>query len=148
MENAMSDDAIMREMAHMNQVISRRARRREGALGAPFVLAILASHEEAMTEGFASQHLTQVELADIVGIRPQSLGALLVRLEADGCIQRVACEEDRRAHRVILTDRGRDRAQEVRASQRAFAAETLEVLTAEEKHQLGAIVTKLNKWLA
>lgn len=148
MENAMSDDAIMREIAHMNQVISRRARRREGAVGAPYVLAILASHEEAIAEGFTSQNLTQVELADIVGIRPQSLGALLVQLEADGCIKRVACEEDRRAHRVILTDRGRNRAEKVRASQRVFATETLEVLTPEEKHQLGAIVTKLNKWLS
>ena len=83
----LSDDSIMREMAHMSQVIARRSRQAGGATGASFVLAVLASHEEAMVEGFAPRLLSQVELADIVGIRPQSLGALLARLEADGCIR-------------------------------------------------------------
>ncbi len=86
----LSDDSIMREMAHMSQVIARRSRQAGGATGASFVLAVLASHEEAMAEGFAPRPLSQVELADIVGIRPQSLGALLARLEADGCIERAA----------------------------------------------------------
>ena len=95
----LSDDSIMREMAHMSQVIARRSRQAGGATGASFVLAVLASHEEAMVEGFAPRLLSQVELADIVGIRPQSLGALLARLEADGCIERAAGEQDRRAQR-------------------------------------------------
>ena len=120
----LSDDSIMREMAHMSQVIARR--------------------EEAMVEGFAPRLLSQVELADIVGIRPQSLGALLARLEADGCIERAAGEQDRRARQVKLTDHGRDQAQEARDHQRAFARDTLAVLDDAEKRQLAAIVLKLN----
>ena len=85
-----------------------------------------------------------MELADIVGIRPQSLGTLLARLEADGCIERAAGEQDRRARRVALTDHGRDQAQEARDHQRAFARETLAVLDDAEKRQLAAIVLKLN----
>ena len=124
----LSDDSIMREMAHMSQVIARRSRQAGGATGASFVLAVLASHEEAMAEGFAPRPLSQVELADIVGIRPQSLGALLARLEADGCIERAAGEQ----------------AQEARDHQRAFARETLAVLDGAEKQQLAAIVLKIN----
>ena len=133
----LSDDSIMREMAHMSQVIARRSRQAGGATGASFVLAVLASHEEAMVEGFAPRLLSQVELADIVGIRPQSLGALLARLEAAG-------EQDRRARQVKLTDHGRDQAQEARDHQRAFARDTLAVLDDAEKRQLAAIVLKLN----
>ena len=140
----LSDDSIMREMAHMSQVIARRSLQAGGATGASFVLAVLASHEEAMAEGFAPRPLSQVELADIVGIRPQSLGALLARLEADGCIERAAGEQDRRARRVALTDHGRDQAQEARDHQRAFARETLAVLDGAEKQQLAAIVLKIN----
>ena len=94
-----------------------------------------------MAEGFAPRPLSQVELADIVGIRPQSLGTLLARLEADGCIERAAGEQDRRARRVALPDHGRDQA---RDHQRAFARETLAVLDDAEKRQLAAIVLKLN----
>ena len=140
----LSDDSIMREMAHMSQVIARRSRQAGGATGASFVLAVLASHEEAMAEGFAPRLLSQVELADIVGIRPQSLGALLARLEADGCIERAAGEQDRRARQVKLTDHGRDQAQEARDHQRAFARDTLAVLDDAEKRQLATIVLKLN----
>ena len=140
----LSDDALMREMAHMSQVIGRRARRAGGAAGVPFVLAILASHEEAVAEGFATRLLSQVELADIVGIRPQSLGALLAKLEDEGCIERHLREGDKRAHLVALTARGRERAQEARECQRALARETLAVLDAKEKRQLASIVLKLN----
>ncbi len=73
-----------------------------------------------------------------------SLGALLARLEADGCIERAAGEQDRRARRVALTDHGRDQAQEARDHQRAFARETLAVLDGAEKQQLAAIVLKIN----
>ena len=72
------------------------------------------------------------------------LGALLARLEADGCIERAAGEQDRRARRVALTDHGRDQAQETRDHQRAFARETLAVLDGAEKQQLAAIVLKIN----
>lgn len=147
MNERLSDDSIMREMAHMNQVMARRARAFMGGRGPGFVLALLAGHEEAMAEGFASRNLSQVEIAEAAGMRPQSLGPLLLQLERDGSIERPIYEGDRRAHLVVLTDRGRDQAQEARASQRAFATETLSVLTEEERAQLASIVLKLNESL-
>lgn len=144
MDHRLSDDAIMREIAHMNQVIARRARSLGGATGKPFVLAVLAGHEEAMADGFAPRLMTQAELAEAVGIRPQSLGPMLAQLEAEGCIRRASSDNDRRAHLVGLTDSGRAAAQDARASQRVFAEKTLSPLSEEEKAQLGAIVVKLN----
>lgn len=144
MSERLKDDSIMRELAHLNQVLDRRARNERGATGGPLALAILAGHEEAMAEGFAPRHLTQVELADIVGIRPQSMGALVSTMEQDGLVRRVVCEHDRRAHLLTLTDAGRAAAQEARDQQRAFAERTLSVLSEQEKFQLSLIVTKLN----
>ena len=147
MDNRLSDDAIMREMAHMNQVMARRARAVMGGRGPGFVLAMLAGHEEAMAEGFAPRNLSQVEIAEAVGMRPQSLGPLLLQLERDGCIERLTYEDDRRAHLVVLTDRGREQAQEARVNQRSLATETLSALSEEERAQLATIVVKLNKSL-
>lgn len=139
-----SDDAIMREMAHLSAVIVRLARQRGNTSGMPGILAVLASQEEAIADGFALRTFSQAELAQVIGIRPQSIGPLLKRLEEDGCIVRDAWEHDRRAHMVILTDKGRDAAQAVRDLQRTFAREALSVLSDEEKRQLASIVLKLN----
>lgn len=147
-EIKLSDDAIMRELAHLNLVIVRRARQEGGSTGPSLALAILASHEEAMAEGLAPRHMSQVELSDAVGMRPQSMGPLLAHLEQDGCIERVACEHDRRANLIVLTDHGRAAAQSARDGQRAFAAKTLSVLTDEEKASLAAAILKLNKSLS
>lgn len=144
MGKRLSDDSIMREMSHMNQVVLRRARAEGGSTGVSLALTVLENHEGAMADGFTSRLLTQVELADTMGIRPQSIGTLLAQMERDGLAERVACESDRRAHLVALTDKGRAEAQSARNRQKAFAKKALGVLTAEEKQQLADIVMKLN----
>ena len=53
---------------------------------------------------FRHDGVTQSELAEILDIEKASLGRLLDRLESNNWIQRVACEQDRRAKRVFLTD--------------------------------------------
>lgn len=139
-----SEDAIMREMGRLSAVIGRLMRQHGSASGVPGILAVLAGREEAIAEGFAPRMFSQAELAQVIGIRPQSIGPLLTRLEDDGCIVRGAWEHDRRAHLVMLTDKGRAKAQAVRDLQRTFAKETLSVLSDEEKQQLASIVMKLN----
>lgn len=142
----LSDDALMREVAHMNAVLIRKSRRRDG-FGELGVLVILSGHEEAMAEGFATRLMSQVELADAIGIRPQSIGPLLTSLEGSGCIRRFVWERDRRTHLVELTDLGRERARGVRDEQRAFAAEVFSALSADEKRAFAAAIIKLNAWL-
>ena len=144
----LSDDSLMREMAHLNAVIGRNARNAGGAWGLPGALAILAGHEVAMEEGFAPRLMSEVEIAQDMGIRPQSVGPLISQLEDAGFVRRVPHEGDRRAHLIELTDEGRANAQAVRDQQRRFAEDTLSCLTQNEKDQLAALVLKLNAALS
>lgn len=144
----LSDDSLMREMAHLNAVIGRNARNEGGVWGLPGALAVLAGHEVAMEEGFAPRLMSQVEVAQAMGIRPQSVGALISHLEEAGFVCRVPHEGDRRAHLVALTDKGRENAQAVRERQRVFAEKALACLTVEEKTQLTNLVLKLNAALS
>ncbi len=88
-------------------------------------------------------NLTQRDLAFILGIRPQSLGELLGKLEADGFITRQRSETDKRAVKVSLTDAGRARAEEIQAKRNRSAEDMFAKLTAEEKAQLRDLLAKL-----
>lgn len=144
----LSTDSLMREMARLNAVIERNARNDGGAWGPQRILAILAAHDVAMEEGFAHRLMSQVEVAQVMGIRPQSAGALISQLEELGFVKRVSCEGDRRAHLVALTGKGRENAKVDRERQCLFAEKTLACLTIEEKNQLTRIVLKLNEALS
>ena len=48
--------------------------------------------------------MTQAELADLLEVERPTLGRLLDRLEANGWLRREACDTDRRAKRVFLTE--------------------------------------------
>lgn len=50
--------------------------------------------------------LSQMELAEKLDIKPSSVVRLMDRMERDGLVQRVKNPEDRRAHNLILTDKG------------------------------------------
>jgi MarR family transcriptional regulator, organic hydroperoxide resistance regulator len=50
--------------------------------------------------------LTQAKLARRVRVEPQTMGRTLGRLEATGYISRVRSQDDRRRHRVNISERG------------------------------------------
>jgi len=92
----------------------------------------------AMKEG-----INQKDLAFLLGIRPQTLGEMLRRLEERGLVERKKSEADARAIQVYLTDEGRARAQEIAERRALAAADLFSVLTDEEKEQLASILDKL-----
>ena len=93
----------------------------------------------AMKEG-----INQKELAFLLGIRPQTLGAMLQKLEEFELIERRKSESDGRAIEVWLTDAGRAHAAEI-AEQRALAAaDILAALSDDEKEQLSALLDKID----
>ena len=57
-----------------------------------------------LTHLYRNEGLTQSELSDVLELERPSLGRLLDRLEAKGCVRREPCGKDRRAKRVFLTD--------------------------------------------
>lgn len=87
--------------------------------------------------------INQKDLAFLLGIRPQTLGEMLQKLEERGLIVRAKSETDGRAIEVSLTDEGRARAAEIAERRALAAADFFAVLTDEEKEQLGAILDKL-----
>ena len=93
----------------------------------------------AMQEG-----INQKDLAFLLGIRPQTLGEMLHKLEERGLIERKKSETDARAIQVTLTDEGRERAAEIAERRKLAAADIFAALSDEEKDQLGAILDKLD----
>jgi len=84
-----------------------RHNRFHGPMGEPHrgqgrVLALLKLQPE----------ISQKELSDILDIRAQSLGELLIKLERSGFIERMPSEIDRRGMVIRLTDAGRQAADE------------------------------------
>lgn len=92
----------------------------------------------AMQEG-----INQKDLAFLLGIRPQTIGEMLRKLEERGLVERRKSEEDARATQVFLTDEGRARAEEIAERRALAAADMFSVLTDDEKEQLDALLDKL-----
>ena len=87
--------------------------------------------------------INQKDLAFLLGIRPQTLGELLQKLEERGLVERSKSATDGRAIEVTLTDEGRARAVEIAERRALAAADIFAALTEEEKGQLDAILDKL-----
>ncbi len=140
----LSPDSIMREISRLGAVIQRAVRPHSDG-GRPMqVLVRLALHESAMRDGFVQRELSQAELAELIGIRPQSIGPILAKLEEEGLIERRPSQADRRSHLLALTDEGRAAAAKARELQAAYAEKALSVLTDEERIAFASAVVKLN----
>ena len=90
-----------------------------------------------------SDGLSQKDLAYLLGIRPQSLGEALDKLESSELIVRRQNEEDKRVMNVFLTEAGRVRAAKVAEDRKKSANDVFGILTDEEKEQYASIMTKI-----
>lgn len=72
----------------------------------------------------------------------------LARLEAKGLVKREAAAEDGRSLMVVLTQKGRTLAEKVMRADMAVEAEMLSGLTAEERRQLTALLSKVLQSIA
>ncbi|MDE5977468.1 MAG: MarR family transcriptional regulator [Turicibacter sp.] len=90
--------------------------------------------------------ITQKELVSLLRIRPQSLGELLTKLEAQGFITREPSKKDRRMTIVKLTEVGKEEIK--KNNQMGDSIEKIfNILDDEEKDQLYHILDKLSKEL-
>ena len=79
--------------------------------------------ERLVEEGREQQRVQ--ELAQAAYLSQSALSRVVARLERDGLVSRSMCDVDRRGVYVCLTDQGRERHAEARATQRAILATTL-----------------------
>ncbi|MEU5870935.1 MarR family transcriptional regulator [Glycomyces sp. NPDC047369] len=84
--------------------------------------------------------IAQKELAYLLGIRSQSLGELLGKLEEAGLVRREPSPEDRRTSMVDLTDAGRTAAEQ---REETPSADPFTVLSDEEQDQLAGLLDRV-----
>ena len=86
----------------------------------------------------------QNELAEKMGIRPQSLTVAMTKMEERGDIVRRRNPDDKRQILVSLTDKGSDRARVIEASRLETAKSLLDdVLDDREKETLYTLLMKV-----
>ena len=87
--------------------------------------------------------MSQIQLAQRLDIRPQSLSELLAKAEAEGFVERRQSDEDKRQTIVSITEAGKSRVALFRDAHRKRAEEFCSPLTNEEKQTLLALLSKL-----
>lgn len=76
--------------------------------------------------------MTQLDLAKATRLKPPTISVTLQKMENDGYVTRVPDENDMRAMRVYLTDKGKEFEAESRRVVRAMDAQAKEGMTDEE----------------
>ncbi len=99
--------------------------------------------ERILTVLSEEESISQVKLADLLEIRPQSVSELLGKLEADGYILRTQNEQDKRETLISLSEEGKKRAGEVKDLQAKQTAKVLAPLNENERQTLFALLAKL-----
>jgi DNA-binding MarR family transcriptional regulator len=89
--------------------------------------------------------MSQKKLSFLLGIRPQSMGELLVKLEQNGDIIRTPSNEDKRALYIELTEKGMQTANENEASldDEQKSEDVFSCLTLEEQSVMSTYIERL-----
>jgi DNA-binding MarR family transcriptional regulator len=87
--------------------------------------------------------MTQHALGQCVGIDPSSMVATIDELEAKGLVERRRHPNDRRAHALHLTTKGKQTLVRGRELARSAQEELLAPLDAEERQQLHEMLLRL-----
>ncbi len=91
----------------------------------------------------ASEHASQRELADSLGVAPSRVVALVDALEARHLVARTRSPEDRRRYRLALTDDGREVLAGLFAAGAAHEADIAGSLSSDERRQLSSLLSGL-----
>ncbi len=91
------------------------------------------------------QQLSQQQIAEQLGIRPQSVSEAVKALEERGYVRREPSIKDRRATVISITEQGLVRREELAEERRIRAEKFFSVLDEEEKEMLLGLLMKLNE---
>lgn len=95
------------------------------------ILSLLAIHDG----------MNQRQLSYLLGIRPQSAGELLMKLENSGLIRRESDEQDGRINRIFLSEAGRQKAETLERERES--EDVFDCLNEQEKQQLEELLGKI-----
>jgi DNA-binding MarR family transcriptional regulator len=91
----------------------------------------------------AGESLPLGQLADRLSCVKSNITQLVDRLEADGFVARAIDPNDRRSRLAVLTPRGRTACAEGSRIQEQTETELFGALSADEAHQLAALIAKV-----
>jgi DNA-binding MarR family transcriptional regulator len=110
------------------------------------------SHDLSLTEHAVISRLakdgpaTISDLARAESVKPQSMGALIARMEKICLVERRPHPTDRRQVNILLTEKGTALREQIRAAKRTWLAEAIAKLGDEEQETLfkaGAIIRSM-----
>lgn len=87
--------------------------------------------------------MKQQDIADELHISKSTLSEMINKLAEDGCLERTADPSDRRATIIVLTEKGRKRAEEVIEERAGMMDFMFRNLTEDEKEELIRLLDKL-----
>ena len=93
-----------------------------------------------------AEAVAQKELAELLHIRPTSVGELLSRLEQKGWVRRTSSKTDKRKILVSLTDMGKAEVKRARRENALVQGEMLSPLTVEENAAFYRILEKIRSF--
>lgn len=124
-------------IAEASRLMRRDFNRRARDLG-------LSSAQWAVLSCLAREEgLSQVALADSLDLQPISLARHIDRLEARGCVVRRPDPNDRRVHRLFLTDEAHPLLQELRTLGQQTRNHALNGLSTEQQEALYEALTRI-----
>lgn len=138
MENQMNEQ-FMKLQHNLRRYYHRQMAKTQGFgphRGQGRVLALLKMNPE----------ISQKDLTFVLGMRPQSVGELLQKLEDKEFITREASEEDRRIMIIRLTELGKEEAEKISETP-DFGEELFADFSEEEKAEWSRLVEKINATL-
>lgn len=129
---------IMRDMVRISHN-ARRKLHKEGEekgcrhRGYGHILDLLSDHNG----------MTQQQIAQALGIRPQSASEAVTNLEEQGLIQKLPNPRDKRSFLLYITQEGLSRQTEMRQRRMENACRILAPLSEDEKNTLQALLQKV-----
>ncbi len=116
---------LISRLMHRKHHQKNRLAQKESFRGQGRILSLLYQHPG----------IRQKELAELLDIRSQSIGEIIMKLERNGYITRIPSETDRRAMRIFLSPEGEETALFMKKNIHE-AVKVFDCLTTDEKNNL------------
>ena len=106
-------------------------------------VGINESYRHLLFHLYHGEGMTQLELAHATRLKPPTISVTLQKMENDGYVIRVPDENDMRAMRVYLTDKGKEFEAESRRVVRAMNSQAMEGMNDEDIKILMDLLDKI-----
>lgn len=127
------NDVLRDSIRRVSVLLRRNGMRAEGN--------VPSTQNRALSILSLNDGLSQRQLAYVLGIRPQSSGEIVTKMERSGWLERKTDENDSRINRIYLTEAGKKQAEKINRQEEN--EDILDCLSENEKTQLNELLEKI-----